>query len=119
MSSTLPPAPPTPAPPTGLMAQQPLFTVGMLTTLVAGAAELLVEFGLSVTPGQEAALEKFIVLAWPVVAFVWAWFRVYSPHSTQKAINEAALAGRSGTEPPKVSGASKVVGSTSVKGLML
>jgi hypothetical protein len=102
VSLTVPPAPPTPAPPTGAFATQPLITVTSITTAVSAAVLVAVNFGLDIDANTETAINTLVLALWPIVTTAWAWYKVYAPATVQKAINDAAVAGRFGDTPPRV-----------------
>ena len=73
--------------------------------IVGAVIGLLIAFGVALTPEQENAILKVVLIGYPAVVFVVGWAirqQVFSPRTAQAKLNEAYEAGRIGLPQPEL-----------------
>lgn len=80
-------------PPTGVAKTEPAAMVASMTAAATAILALLVAYGFDVSPEQQAAILGVVAVVAPVVAGLIIRSKVYSPATTQKLANEAAVTG--------------------------
>ena len=92
---------PNPQPvPKGLKNTEPALQWGGVVAAIAAALVVAKEFGLPLTEGQEEAVLQFLTILGPIITAVIIRQSVFSPASTVKIANEAAVTGDANVPDP-------------------
>lgn len=87
-------------PPTGVSKTEPAAMVASITAAVTAVLALLVAYGFDISQEQQVAILGVAAVLAPVIAGIVTRSKVYSPATTQKLANEAAVTGDAQIQPP-------------------
>ena len=92
---------PNPQPvPTGVTNTEPALTWGGIVAAIAAALVVAKAFGLPLSEEQESAVLQFLAVLGPIITAVVIRQSVFSPASTVKIANEAAVTGDANVPDP-------------------
>lgn len=96
---------PNPQPvPTGITQTEPARLVGSITAGVTAVIALLVAYGFDISQEQQVAILGVVAVLAPIVAALITREQVYSPATTARIANEAAVTGDATISPPPANG---------------
>ena len=85
---------PNPKPvPTGITNTEPALSTGSITAAVTAILALLVAYGFDISQEQQVAILGVVAVIAPIVVAVITRSQVFSPASTARIANEAAVTG--------------------------
>lgn len=81
------------------MQREPSILIGGITAFVTALIGLLVAFGLDIDQQQQTAILGMTAVLAPAVASIVIRFRVFSPATTERLVDQAYAAGVPPVEP--------------------